>query len=138
MKRAPYLPIPVSNGLTYGKRIHCLIRGVPMRCVPWPVGLVLLALATAVLLALTSTVQAGFTLAAATYLLKGTESVDSIRSDQEVIDLATPWIIGMKERPKRPMGHCRRTGQQDGECFEACWLPAWTSTSSISRNSAIA
>ena len=66
-----------------------------MRCVPWPVGLVLLALATAVLLALTSTVQAGFTLAAATYLLKGTESVDSIRSDQEVIDLATPWIIGM-------------------------------------------
>ena len=65
-----------------------------MRRVPWPVGLVLLALATAVLLALTSTVQAGFTLAAATYLLKGTESVDSIRSDQEVIDLATPWIIG--------------------------------------------
>jgi hypothetical protein len=65
-----------------------------MRRVPWPVGLVLLALATAVLLALTSTVQAGFTLAAATYLLKGTESVDSIRSDQEVIDLATPWIVG--------------------------------------------
>ena len=65
-----------------------------MRRVPWPVGLVLLALATAVLLALTSTVQAGFALAAATYLLKGTESVDSIRSDQEVIDLATPWIIG--------------------------------------------
>jgi hypothetical protein len=65
-----------------------------MRRVPWQVGLVFLALATAVLLALTSTVQAGFTLAAATYLLKGTESVDSIRSDQEVIDLATPWIIG--------------------------------------------
>ena len=65
-----------------------------MRRVARPVGLVLVALTTAVLLALTSTVQTGFTLAAATYLLKGTESVDSIRSDQEVIDLATPWIIG--------------------------------------------
>ncbi len=65
-----------------------------MRRVARPVGLVLVALTTAVLLALTSTVQAALTLAAATYLLKGTESVDSIRSDQEVIDLATPWIIG--------------------------------------------
>jgi hypothetical protein len=65
-----------------------------MRRVAGPVGLVLVALATAVLVALTSTVQAALTLAAATYLLKGTESVDSIRSDQEVIDLATPWIIG--------------------------------------------
>jgi len=65
-----------------------------MRRVAWPASLVLLALASAVLLALTSTVQAGFTLAAATYLLKGTESVNSIRTDQEIIDLATPWIIG--------------------------------------------
>jgi hypothetical protein len=65
-----------------------------MRRVAWRVGLVLVAFATAVLLALTSTVQAALTLAAATYLLKGTESVNSIRTDQEVIDLATPWIIG--------------------------------------------
>ena len=65
-----------------------------MRRVVRPVGLVFVALTTAVLLALTSTVQAALTLAAATYLLKGTESVDSIRSDQEIIDLATPWIIG--------------------------------------------
>src|SRR5215208_2908480 len=65
-----------------------------MRRVAWPVGLVLVALATAVLLALTSTVQAALTLAAATYLLKGTESVGGIKSDQQVIDLAVPWIIG--------------------------------------------
>ena len=65
-----------------------------MRRVARPVGLVLVALATAVLLALTSTVQAALTLAAATYLLKGTQTVDRITSDQQVIDLATPWIIG--------------------------------------------
>jgi PE-PPE domain len=65
-----------------------------MRRVARPVGLVLVALATAVLLALTSTVQAALTLAAATYLLKGTESVGDIKSDQQVIDLAVPWIIG--------------------------------------------
>jgi PE-PPE domain len=80
--------------LTYGEHIISLFGGVPMRRVTWPVGLALLALAAAVLLAFTSTVQAALTLAAATYLLKGTESVGRIASDQQVIDLATPWIIG--------------------------------------------
>ncbi len=59
-----------------------------------PVGVVLVALVAVVLLALASTVQAAFTLAAATYLLKGTQAVGNTTSDQEVVELQTPWIIG--------------------------------------------
>jgi hypothetical protein len=53
----------------------------------------LLVLATVVLLALTGTVHAAFTLTAATYLVKGAE-IRVIYSDAENIDLGMSWVNG--------------------------------------------
>ena len=78
-----------------------------MRVVVRSVGVVLLGIFATVLLVLTSTTTSVFTLAAATYILRGTNFAvplcvpfcGTLSTPQQNIDLATPYIIGTTGNP---------------------------------------